>query len=69
VVGKTTPAPTTVVGTTPPSARQATHLDFTNEDDEGSETDLTPPYGFDKGRLPAKPKLWLQYLKTIHIVQ
>jgi hypothetical protein len=39
----TTPAPTTLVGTTPPSARQATHLDFTNEEDEGSETDLTPP--------------------------
>jgi hypothetical protein len=26
----------------PPSARQATHLDFTNEDYKGSVTDLTP---------------------------
>jgi hypothetical protein len=39
----TTLAPTTLVRTTPPSARQVTHLDLTNEDDEGSETDLTPP--------------------------
>jgi hypothetical protein len=43
LVGTTTPAPTTLGGTTPPSAQPATHLDFTNEDDEGSETDLTPP--------------------------
>jgi hypothetical protein len=41
-VGMATPAPTTLVGTTPPSARQATHLDFTNEDNKGSERDLTP---------------------------
>jgi hypothetical protein len=35
-------ARTPLVGKTPPSARQATHLDFTNEDDEGSVTELTP---------------------------
>jgi hypothetical protein len=48
LVGTTTPAPTTLVRTTPPSARQVTHLDLTNEDDEGSETDLTPPTNLTK---------------------
>jgi hypothetical protein len=51
----TTPAPTTLVRTTPHSARQVTHLDLTNEDDEGSETDLTPPTDLTKEDYQQRP--------------